>query len=564
MILLPFILLGLLEGVLRVSGFGASYPLFIEATTPQGYLRPNPDLIKRYFTAPEYAPAISPDTVYFKSAKPEQTIRVVVQGGSSAAGFPYGRFGSLAGMLQQRFKRQYPDKHIEVINTAMSAVNSYTMLDLVEEIIEVEPNLVLIYAGHNEYLGVMGVGSTFAARGGRDATLLFLSIKELRLYQLMQRIYQLLISKPESAEVTDRTLMAEVAAGQKILFDSELYHQGLVQFSENLDLILESYREQKIPVIVGTLASNEKDQKPFASSIGDYSAESLFTRANELLQQRQFDQAREQFRLARDRDLLRFRAPSAMNQIIREKAVTGEVYIADSEQLIRDDTENGIIGYEHMLEHLHPNSRGYFLLAEAYAQIINDNQLLGGTARDVAIDKAWIDIPLTAVDDLVAEEKIVQLTSDYPFSEQQRPTMSFKRTSEERKIANARVAGADWLVSMNELLQLYQRQNRVKEAAKVAGIMYDAIPEQHRIAYIAGQLYYRSGDTAMALFYHRQAVALQSENVNYLLMAARSHYANQQLGSSVELLEKAVQLDPTNQQAKTQLIRIKAEMERES
>ncbi|MDC2888862.1 SGNH/GDSL hydrolase family protein [Psychrosphaera algicola] len=100
-----------------------------------------------------------------------------MQGGSTAAGFPYGRFGSLQGMLEQRFKRTYPHKNIEVINTAMAAVNSYTLMDFVDEIIEIEPDLILIYAGHNEYLGVMGVGSTFAAIGGRSATLAFCYLK---------------------------------------------------------------------------------------------------------------------------------------------------------------------------------------------------------------------------------------------------------------------------------------------------------------------------------------------------------------------------------------------------
>ena len=78
-----------------------------------GYLRTNPDILKRYFSHPSLAPTISPDSFYFKEEKEADSFRIVVQGGSTAAGFPYGQTGSIAGMLHQRFKRLYPDKKIE-------------------------------------------------------------------------------------------------------------------------------------------------------------------------------------------------------------------------------------------------------------------------------------------------------------------------------------------------------------------------------------------------------------------------------------------------------------------
>ena len=178
MLLLPFIILLLVEGVLVVTNFGHSYPLFIDKVSQDKsvkYLQPNPDIIHRYFSEPRFAPNVSPDTVYFSKQKVRGSFRIVIQGGSTAAGFPYGRWASLQGMLEQRFKRLYPHKNIEIINTAMAAVNSYTLLDFTDEIIAQQPDLVLIYAGHNEYLGIMGVGSAIAGKGGRLATLLHLA-----------------------------------------------------------------------------------------------------------------------------------------------------------------------------------------------------------------------------------------------------------------------------------------------------------------------------------------------------------------------------------------------------
>ena len=120
----PFVILLLLELGLRLSSFGNEYPLFIEKPTAKKqsslYLQPNPKVINRYFADENLAPNVSPDTVYFKKEKSKESFRIFIQGGSTAAGFPYGRWGSLQGMLEQRFKRLYPNKEIEVINTAMA------------------------------------------------------------------------------------------------------------------------------------------------------------------------------------------------------------------------------------------------------------------------------------------------------------------------------------------------------------------------------------------------------------------------------------------------------------
>ena len=120
--------------------------------------------------------------------------------------------------------------------------------------------------------------------------------------------------------------------------------------------------------------------------------------------------------------------------------------------------------------------------------------------------------------------------------------------------------GEDWLASMNDMLQTYQRQKRFTEAAKVAATMFDAFPDQHQIAYIAGQLYFRNQDPDMALYYHRKAIGIEPDNVNYLLMAARSYYTVGQLQESVQILKKVTRLAPQNSQAQRQLERITMEL----
>ena len=156
---IPVLFFVLLEAGLRLGGYGHSYPLFIAVADAPGYLQANPEVVRRFVVEETREAGVEIWPVPFPADKVPETLRIIVQGGSTAAGWPYGFGASLAGMLQQRLQATLPRRNIEVITTAMTAVNSYTLMDFAEEIIAQQPDVVLIYAGHNECLGVLGVGS---------------------------------------------------------------------------------------------------------------------------------------------------------------------------------------------------------------------------------------------------------------------------------------------------------------------------------------------------------------------------------------------------------------------
>ncbi len=157
---MPLLVFGVAEVALRTAGIGALEPLFVPVPQATGYLQPNPAVVQRFFPDPRDAPDVSIDTTWFPEQKLPGTLRIFVQGESSAAGFPYGRWASPAALLQQRLQRAYPDREVEVIGTGMAAVTSYVLLDVADEIIAMQPDAVVVYTGHNEYLGIGGVGSS--------------------------------------------------------------------------------------------------------------------------------------------------------------------------------------------------------------------------------------------------------------------------------------------------------------------------------------------------------------------------------------------------------------------
>ncbi|WP_371194676.1 hypothetical protein [Glaciecola sp. SC05] len=589
--ILPFALLLTLEVVLRVSGFGHSYPLFIESNYKTEYLQPNPDVVKRFFHQPAYAPPVGPDTFLFKKQKDPNSIRIVLMGGSSAAGFPYGRFGSPAAMLNQQVKAQFPNSHIEIISVAMASINSYALLDFVDEVIAIEPDAVLMYAGHNEYLGIMGVGSVYASKGSHAANLMFLKLKEWRIFQLIQTVYQSFLGVAQSVDHSDssRTVMASVAKEKSIEYGSALFQRGVQQFEQNLQGIQLAFMQAQVPLYLSTIASNEKDLTPFSSynspevidlldetkvrsnrriiqqglrilDGGIHSADLAYAVAQAMLSEKD-ERAAAYFAMSRDYDLLRFRAPSAFNKIIQAAADTDVLtFLVDSEGEIRKDSDSRIIGAEHMLEHLHPTPRAYFLIGNAFFNGLVNNQafnaLMGknhGATRSLPIDKAWVNMPLSEVDLMVGDYKILTLTSDYPFTDSKQAIAAPADTSALQKIAKRRIEGESWLNTQQALLTILQEQGDIRQAANAAGLLHDALPDEAQAARVASLLYLQIDELGLAEFYARRALYVQQPgtqiNANYYLTLAEIVFKSGNLPDAIAILDALLRIEPDNQRA---------------
>ncbi|MEX1054508.1 MAG: hypothetical protein WED81_00660, partial [Rhodothermales bacterium] len=113
---LPVVFFCLVEVGLRLGGFGSDYPAFVELEGYPGFLIPNPEVGRRYFARTSVVPEPMHDA--FQKEKRPETMRLFVQGASTAAGFPYGHGGSFSRMLQQRLQGTLPGHRVEVVNTA--------------------------------------------------------------------------------------------------------------------------------------------------------------------------------------------------------------------------------------------------------------------------------------------------------------------------------------------------------------------------------------------------------------------------------------------------------------
>jgi lysophospholipase L1-like esterase len=551
-LLVPLLLAGAAEGLLRLAGVGALEPLFIPVEAAPGFLQPNPAAVQRFFPDPRRAPDVSIDTTWFPAAKAPGTLRIFVQGESSAAGFPYGRWASPAALLQQRLQRAYPDRHVEVINTGMAAVTSYVLLDFADEIIAMQPDAVVVYAGHNEYLGIGGVGSSLASARSPTLARGIVKLRRLHLYRSLERAFGSLGPAADPLAARDGTLMSRVAAERSIPLGSPLYEQGLAQFRGNLARLLQRYRAAGVPVFIGTLASNERDQPPFASAppeAGDASALARFERARQLEASGDFAAARSEYLAAADRDELRFRAPQTFNTVIRETAAAAGATVVDVQAAFAAASDNGIIGAGLMLEHVHPNVEGYFQLARAYfPQLV---QWAGPAVVAVDDAAARVEIPVTEVDRLHGEYRVAMLKNDWPFVPERRPTTLPAATTRIEEIAQTWFAGRlSWLEAMKEALVVYQQQANHVEAARVAVNVADAIVNAAEPQYTAGRLLLRAEQPERGLHFLSRAVALDAAKVEYRLSLAQAQFMLGRADDSIATLEAIVAQHPEDTRAK--------------
>lgn len=589
--LMPVLFFVVLEGVLRLAGYGDSYPLFKPISGYPAYMAQNRDVGWRYFTRQERVPTSLGDA--FKAEKDSSIFRVFVQGGSSAAGYPFYHGGSFSRMLGQRLQQTFPERPIEVVNTAMAAVNSYTLLDFADEIIAQEPDAVLIYAGHNEFYGALGVGSAETLGQNRAMVNLYLGLRNLRIVQGLRAVLAgagSLFGGRAQGERPGATLMDRMVGEQKIAYGSALYGRGLAQFRGNLRDLMARYRERGIPVFIGTLASNERTHAPFISDLvpgtdaearkmlyrqaqnaaqqgnlqealsildevirmDSLAADAFYAKARLLDTGGRYDEARAAYLAAKDRDQLRFRAPEAINQIIREEAERAGVGVVETQAALAQAARNGIIGSDLMMEHLHPNVDGYFLIADAFYKALAEARLIGSWDRVVPTVRARKEVLLTPIDSLYGVYRIRQLMGTWPFQ----PPGVVVNTMDTVKARNPveqialdlyyRKVG--WQEATDALRRYYQEQGDYHSALQAALVHIQQYPFLPQPYLAAGNILVlqRRYDEAMTYFTVSNDIeesAMAQRMIGSILLERGDR------NKAIEHLTRAVALDPENQQA---------------
>ncbi|MGA2247200.1 MAG: tetratricopeptide repeat protein [Verrucomicrobiota bacterium] len=423
----PLILLGLLEVALRVFGFG--YPtafLLPSLHHGQRILVQNNQFGWRFFGP---AMARTPAAICLPEPKPPGTVRIFVLGESAAFGDPAPRFG-LPRMLQAMLELRFPGVRFEVVNAAMTGINSQVLLPIARDCAQAEGDIWVIYMGNNEVVGPFGAGTVFGSQTLPLALIRAnLAMKATRTGQLLDGIYRAVHKPPASKSEWGGM---EMFLNQQVPFDDARLKLVDDHFQKNLADMIRAGRQRGAGIVVSTVAVNLKDCAPFASAhrtglpeadktqwedlyqsgrdaeaAGRWpEAAGLFQRAGQSdgsvaelrfregqcdLALDQAPAAQQDFTAARDLDTLRFRCDSTLNDLIRKLASGREserILFADAARAFADQSADGLPGDDLFYEHVHLTFAGNYLLARTLMPQI-EKLLPAGVISKAAAGQPW-------------------------------------------------------------------------------------------------------------------------------------------------------------------------------
>jgi tetratricopeptide (TPR) repeat protein len=509
--LFPFVLLVLLEFVLRFFHYGHNTDLFIKDPYDDHYMVMNKYASDKFFS--DTANATKGNSELFQIDKAPNTFRIFVLGESTTIGYPYFHNGSFHRWLQYRLSRMYPDKNFEVINLSLTAVNSYTVLDFGKQLAQYQPDAVLIYTGHNEYYGALGVGSTSYIGSNRFLVQTLLKLRTLKVVQLFNNCIKKVSGEFASHKTADReTLMQRMASRQHIQLNSADYQAGVNQYDKNMTELCHLLNDEKIPTFLSTVVSNQKDQPPFISEgAGPNSAMGFYKAGQQAFAKADYLTAKQDFDKAKELDELRFRAPEAINTIIRKLATEfPEVHLVDTKKEFEQYSPHGIVGNETILEHLHPNLHGYSIMSDAFFQAIQSQHLITDTAEtQLSYEQLVKEMPITKMDSLVGLIQITSLKTGWPFN-QPIPADFKPDTSISGELA-ARIESAQvtWPAGMNQLFNYYKNSNDKQGALKIMKALCLEYPTEKQFFGNAANIDAILNNYDEAAFYYKKLYELE-------------------------------------------------------
>lgn len=354
----PFVLLAMVEMLWRGLDLGYPTTFLLNATVRgQPALVDNPFYGYRFFSP---SLARNPAPILTWPDKAPGVRRIVVLGESAAQGDPLMEFG-LPRMLEGLLNEAAATGRFEVINAAVTAINSTIITDIAKQTAACRPDVYVLYIGNNEVIGPYGPGTVFTPWPGLIRLAPFrVWLTRFRLsFALREALSALGGSGRRTAGWGGLAMFSErpVALGSPGL--ETMYNL----YERNLRSIIRTARGAGAQVILCTVAVNLADCPPF----GGEEAKSEYERARQAQANDQPDAAAVTFRKARDLDTSRFRADSVLNERVRQLAAEEQAPLADTEEALAA-LAGGAPGRELFADHVHFTFRG----AQAVARVISE------------------------------------------------------------------------------------------------------------------------------------------------------------------------------------------------
>lgn len=412
--LLPFVMLevGLrLFGVGSANddvhaGFGIASPLF-ERNDSEGVYETS--LAKQQFFVSQK----------FAIQKPKSEFRIFCLGGSTVQGRPYRPETSFGKWLELELNAVDSSRHYQAINCGGISYASYRLRRVLQEVLQYDPDLIVLATGHNEFLEDRTYSSV------RERSALRRTVESAAMSLKTVQVLRRAVGGGPRVEPTDDTpatsdsveaRLDDEAGYASYHRDEEWHHQVVEQYSNSVDQMLQMCHSASVPVVAVRLGSNLRDCPPFKSehahglSVEDQqrwqtlfdeatkvetndaaAALSIYEKAERIDDQHpllhfriarcydrlgRFSEAYNSYRAARDADICPLRMTTAMSSEFARLATTHDVAMVDAESLIIANSIDGIPGYLSYIDHVHPTIEAHQTIARAVGDTLRETGLV--------------------------------------------------------------------------------------------------------------------------------------------------------------------------------------------
>ena len=412
-VVIPLLFFVLLELGLTISGVGTSFDYFHKIDIEgEPHYQENPDFADQFYPK---SLNIGPRENTFAVERSPELIRVYILGGSAAMGFPHKNHG-LDRLLAAQLRAALPSRKIEVINTAMTSVNSHVVYAVARSIPDNSADFAVILMGNNEVVGPYGPG-TLNQNFLANISLIrgIQALKRTRLWQALDSLVKQL--RPGDAMQELEWEGMQMFANNGVSHDDPRMESVYGHYAKNLEDIIGTLRSKGIHVLLSSVPVNLRHSAPFLSvhdtglsqeqldqwraftqagtesfrmedwddavtnfqaalEIDSGYADTHFRLATAFDNLGKFQAAKTHYERALDLDALRFRADTKINQIIQEAAANAKddaFSFVDSAAVFAQASQPFQPGWNLLLEHVHYDFSGNHILAAEITRSIMSN-----------------------------------------------------------------------------------------------------------------------------------------------------------------------------------------------
>ena len=520
-------------------GFTSQSPLFEEVQSTDGQTI--------YRTVPKKLQLFNPQE--FPAKKEKNGYRIFCPGESTTYGHPYKDSTSFCGWLREYLKAADSKRNWEVINAGGVSYASYRLASLMEELIEYEPDLFIIYCGQNEFLERRTYSRLISTpRAVRETAAI---LGHSRVYTSVRALLGASSSGGSQGSSEAYVLPAEVDAILDGSIGPDDYKRDVKQRSQivdhyrfNLARMIEIARSVGARVIIVNPAVNERNMSPFMSQhrddlkpddisrwdalisqaaahqeseelemalnaldqaveIDPLYAQTHFNRGEVLFALHRYQEAKQAFQRAIDEDVCPLRIVSEMRPVITEVASQYDVPVVDFQKLLENKTKTGITGEEWFLDHVHTNIEGYKELA---LSLFGELQSQG----IVAPETQW--------------------------------------TEETRQKVDAAVMGGiddrAQGVALRTLAKVLSWARKYEEAGRLSQLATEKLSDDAEVHCMAAYDFERKGQLDEAKKSYQMAIQLQPQYTHALYNLGHVHRQLQEWDLAAQSFQRAIESDP--------------------